>query len=184
MAATLPTKRVTIMDGDGNEAEIDEVAQSLIGIDFAHHEIHEGNHYFVSGYTELDTDGALTFCLTTNSTTQPHMTWSITTSAKGNVVVYEGSTIAGGAAVTAINSDRDSSNTSTVTIVSNPTVNSTGTLIASSGMGGGTKQNPLGSDGTHEEEIMLAKSTVYQWTITSEADNNVIDYIGSWYEPD
>ena len=184
MAATLPTLRVTIMDGDGNEVEIDEIAQSIQTIDYPHHEIHEGNHYFVSGYTELDTDGTLTFAVTTNSTTSPHMTWGITTSGKGNVVVYEGSTISGGAAVTAYNSNRNSNNTSSCTIVSGPTVNTTGTLIASSGFGGGTKQNPLGGSAEHNEEVILATSTIYQWTITSEADNNVIDYIGSWYEPD
>ena len=180
----MPTLRVTIMDGDGNEVEIDEIAQSIQVIDFVHHEIHEGNHYFISGYTELDTDGTLTFAVTTNATTQPHMTWDITTSGKANVVVYEGSTISGGSAVTAYNSNRASSNTSTLTIVSGPTVNSTGTLIASSGFGGGTRASPFGGTATHEGEIMLATSTIYQWTITAEADNNVIDYIGSWYEPD
>jgi len=172
------------MNGSGDEAEIDDVSQSIQTIDYVHHEIHEGNAYFVSGYTELDTDGTLTFCVTTNATTQPHMTWDITTSGKGNMVVYEGSSISGGAAVTAYNSNRGSSNTSTLTIVSGPTVNTTGTLIASSGFGGGTKQNPFGGSSAQRSEIMLATSTIYQWTITAEADNNVIDYIGSWYEPD
>lgn len=183
MAATLPTVRTTIMDGAGNEAEIDDVGQALIGIDFAHHEIHEGNHYFVSGYTEKDTSETMAFALTTNATAHVHMTWSIAASLKTNVKVYEGSTVTGGTAVIPYNSNRNSSNTSTVTLVSNPTVSGTGTLIASSGFGAvGNKLSSFGGSTDRESEIILKTSTCYRWLITSEDDNNVLDYIGSWYE--
>lgn len=182
MTATRPTRRMTIMDGAGNAVNINGTFGSLVTDGVTAHQIDRGNHFFVSGYTEIDTDATLTFCVTTNATNTVHMTWAIETSAKAHLVVYEGSAISGGSAVTAYNSNRQSSNTSSLTIVSGPTVNTTGTLIASSGMGGATRNFISGGDATRNSELILSTSTIYQWTITSDADNNVIDYVGSWIE--
>ena len=45
--------------GETDELRIDASTNSLQTVDYAHHEIHSGSHYYIQGYTELASSATL-----------------------------------------------------------------------------------------------------------------------------
>lgn len=159
----------------------DETTGGLIVVDFEHHEIHEGDHFFVAGVTAMGLNGTIDFLFTTPNTTKwSHMTFSILGNAGGvNIKMYESANTSGGTAVTAINNNRNSAVTSTATVKTNPTTITTlGTLIyeAESGVNRGAGFID------RAREIVLKQNTSYVFRITSLAAANNVSYAGEWYE--
>ena len=67
--------------GEIDEVRMDASTNSLQVIDYAHHEVHSGSHYYVEGYTTLGVGGTLFVKLTTpDSTEWPHFIWEINAS--------------------------------------------------------------------------------------------------------
>lgn len=174
-----------INDTDWEAVHMDKT-HSLSTIEFEHHEIHEGNHYFIAGYDTLASAATIKFVVTTpaSGTIEAHMTFGITGSSVFEMGVYEGlSGYLGGTALTAINNDRNSTNTSELTVVLDPSgLTYSGTLIDSFKVGSSDKKNPQIGEGTRDRELILKFGTIYLFEITSGAADNVISYKGNWYE--
>ena len=67
--------------GEIDEVRMDASTNSLQVIDYAHHEVHSGSHYYVEGYTTLGVSGTLYVKLTTpDSTEWSHFIWEINAS--------------------------------------------------------------------------------------------------------
>jgi len=181
----LPGGKHVLVDLDGVPAKIDNSSISLQVIDFQHHEIHEGDHYFVNGTATLDQDDTLDFAVQTpDSTTWAHMLFKISSTEQTTFQIFETSDYdADGSRVTAYNNDRNSSNTSILTITKDPTVNSNGTLLFEQSFGvTSTPTRSLSGETRADEEIILKQNTKYIFRITSAANDNIVSYDGKWYE--
>ena len=165
---------------------VDRATKATTTINYAHHEIHDGSHYYIKGYVELDTDADIDFCITTpDSTKWGHMLFSISGTSITTIEIYEGSTYStAGSAVTAINNNRNSTNTSVMSIASERSITALGTKISASKFGTATNPgNPLaGGSAAREDEVILKQNTSYTFRIISGADGNTIDYRANWYE--
>ena len=90
-------------DDETDDVRIDASTNSIQTVDYEHHEIHAGSHYFVEGWTSLDTAGTLYVSLITPDTTKwSHFVWEIKSSGVLETSLYEVSSggMTGGARAT------------------------------------------------------------------------------------
>ena len=183
-------KLIKYVDKSGTTKSFDELfhIDELTGINvymsLEHHYIHEGNHFFVSGFETEASAGTIVFGVTTHNK-EAHMTFEVSGTSQLEMYIYEDATITDGTPATPVNNRRSSPNKSTLTIVKDPSISVAGTLrySQSSGLAGSP---PTSGDltGLHdrEREIVLNTNTTYTFNIISRDNNNVISYIGEWYE--
>jgi hypothetical protein len=171
-----------ISDTEVRAARIDSSTHSLQTIMYNHHEIHNGSHYFIANYDDnFDNDAPIEFVVTTPDTTQQiHMTFSISAYKQLNLDVYENTAgVTGGTNVNPLNNNRNSSNTSNLTVVSMPTAITTdgdflfGEAVATDKTGGFFDRN---------NEIILKRNTSYLFRFTTIDNDNIISYKAEWYE--
>ncbi len=175
---------VRIKDTNGKEIESDDLGYLVI-IDIAHHKVHEGKHYFVDSYVELDSTGVLDIVFTTPvSPAIGHWKYDIAVTADTLIQIYEGTTHSDdGAGVTVFNSDRNSANTTGITVQTDPTVTVVGTLLEGMLIGSTlTPSRSLGGGSGRETELNLKYAEDYLIRITSNTNGNNIDYNFNWYE--
>ena len=96
--------------------------------------------------------------------------------------LYEGATTSGGTALTEVNLNRNSTNTSNGAAVLNPTVSSTGTLLGQYVLIGGVKKKATGGD-LASVSMLLKPLTTYllRMTNVSGADQ-AAEMTITWYE--
>jgi len=83
-----------------DDIRIDASTNSLQVIDYAHHEVHAGSHYYLEGHTTLAADANMFVSVVTPDTAKwSHFTWEITSSGILYSDLYEGPSggMAGGA---------------------------------------------------------------------------------------
>jgi len=174
-----------IVDGNGDVITTDASTRTITTTTYEHHEIHAGSHYFVAGFTTLAEDGELVFGITTPDTTeQIHILTEVEGTNQTELYVYEDSTFTGGAAVTPINNDRNSTNASSLVLVSAPTVTDLGDILVaqSSGRAGVTPAKSEAGNVKREEEIILKRNTLYIFKAISRGDDNIVSYRANWYD--
>lgn len=176
-----------------NPVEIDIATRVLIGIDYAHHEVHSGSHYF-TGYSAALTSGqVLTIGITTPNTTKlPHMLIGYNSADEALFELLEDVTsFSGGLSLTAYNSDRNSSSTSGLTLIaghtgSNLITPTGGTVIFNEyyGEAGATPSRAgAGGGNRNDNEIILKQNTKYLFRITDQsASGNNSSITLEWYE--
>lgn len=174
----LPTK---IIDSrTGRESEIDVITFGLVTIDVAHHELHEGNHFFVKNWVDIPSASSVDL-LYVSGDADPHMRTSFEGTAAFQIDIYEGATTSNnGTAITVQNRKRSSLNICSCAIYSAPTVTATGTVFVRYKIGAGK----TGGSSTAENEIILKANTKYLIRLTSNVtgSTNTIDYLADWYE--
>jgi hypothetical protein len=157
-----------------------------INIDRNFSEISKGNHYFVSNFEIVDSGNSVNFAVTPIGN-YPYMTFDIYGTSQTEMRVYANSTVSGGTTGTPINNNFSSSNTSSTIVKKNPSVSASGTLVfaQSRGLAGAT---PYIADFTgtlnREKELVLNPGSTYLFAIKSVDNDNVISYIGEWFELD
>jgi hypothetical protein len=169
----------------GLPLDIDKTTNAIININHTHHNIHEGAHYYVKSYDALDTSDVVNFCiLTPNTTKWAHLLFSIQSTGETLVEIYEGTSFsADGSLITAVNNNRNSSNTSGLIIRKDPVTIVTGTKISESLFGLSTSPvRNIGGDVRRDDELILKQNTTYIIKITSNSDGNNVDYRANWYE--
>jgi len=190
-----PVLTNTTSDGSGDwvfpAGLSDEVSGASLCIDFVHHEIHEGDHYYIEGFTTLAEDlggdeGTLYVKLVTpNNTKWAHFRWEIVSSGILETNFYEGASggMAGGSGVTPLNNNRNSTNTSGLVITSDVTVaTSKGTRIGSKKVGGTGFKTAIGGSVDRSDEVMLKQNTIYFREFISGGADNIISFRAGWYE--
>ncbi len=174
-------------DGETDQVRIDKVTNSLQTVDYPHHEIHAGDHYFMEGYVELDdTDTLHVKLVTPNTTKWSHFKWEITSTGVLTTTLDEDATggMTGGTSVIPINNNRNSANTSGMTITSGVTA-CTGYTTRVSNQKFGVATTPskaTGGGSGREDELMLKQNTVYCRSFTSGSNGNIVNFKASWYE--
>lgn len=173
--------KVAIVDPTGKQWEMDNITYAGVVIDGAHHELHEGNMFEISGAATLASGAVLNVLIDlTANTVPPHFIFSFRSTGEMNVQLFEDVVVsANGVAIATINRNRLSNNLSQTKAYTAPTVIATGTLLTSAHLGSG---NNTGGESRANNEWVLAHGKKYLIRITSEAAGNDISYMHEYYE--
>lgn len=165
-------------------ARLDKVTNSLMIVDYEHHEIHSGDHYFYSDSVELGSAATQVYMFTTPNTTKwCHFIFSATGSAITQIQLYEGADRTGTTLQTVFNNNRNSLNTAGMTVHKGTSGGTTdGTLIfqMKSGSSAGASRSPSVSE--RGNEVILKQNTKYILIITSGTASNLTNLQLEWYE--
>ena len=175
---------------DYARVRIDAATSTLQTIEYEHHEIHSGSHYYVSSYADLAINHVLQLTWQMPDTTKwIHWSWKITTEAETLWQVYEGVTENSAVAniITPLNSNRNSENTSDTTLryedhadlaAANTDIDVTGATLLESGISGAGKD---GGDEKREHELVLKQNELYALRATASTAG-YINFVMQWYE--
>ena len=183
------------VDSEGNlhvrtHTGVDEATNTLQTIDYAHHEIHGGSHYFATGVVTLPLNDVLDFTwVMPNTTKWIHWIWKLDTSSEMAWYVYEGAVITNALAntVTPVNSNRNSENVSGTVMkyeiqadldAANADTNVTGATLLKSGISGSGRT--VGGD-SRDYELILKQNTIYCLRAVANVAG-YIDFDMEWYE--
>jgi len=169
----------------------DSSTRSLQTIEYEHHEIHDGSHFFIVGYQDLAVNNVLDFTWQTPDTTKwVHWLWNISTEKETLWQVYENATATNPLAntLTPLNSNRNSANTSGTTIkfelqsnlaAANADTSVGGATLIQSGISGSGKKTSGEESRTHE--IIMEQNTLYCLRATA-TEAGFINFNMHWYE--
>ena len=163
---------------------IDRGTNTLQGIDYSHHEIHAGKHFYYQDAVTLASAASQTYVIKTPNTTEwAHLTFQFDGSAITTFELYEGSQyVASGSVSLAINNDRNSANVSSTTIYKGSVASGTiGTLIRN--FKGGAAQGAVraGSTSRADDELILKQNTTYLFRAISGTADNLVNVKFMWY---
>lgn len=167
----------------------DQVTNVQNMMDYNHHKIHAGRHFFVVGFETLADNASKIFTVTPPATGRKvHMEFDIQSTTQLEMYICEGSSYdvaSGGAAITPNNNNRNSSFTSVSCLRNDPVIVDSGTCLFSfsSGLDGATpsKSSFTGALDRSKEIILEAgKQTMFMFV--SRGADNIVSYSGNWYE--
>lgn len=163
---------------------LDASTHAMMIIDYPHHEIHSGSHFFYTDKNTIASAGTVEYLITTPDTTRwAHLVFNITGSAITTVDIYEGSDRTGTTVQTVYNSNRNSLTTATVTIHKGTSAGTTdGSLIWTRKSGSASQISRTGMEATREAEKILKQNTKYLIRITSGTADNLNNVQLDWYE--
>jgi len=168
----------------------DDSTQAALTVTYEHHELHEGNHYFIKEAVDQSVNNVYDVQWTTPNTIEwANFTFVLQSEAETEWYIYEGATIStAGTTLPAYNSNRNSANTSGMTIagISNTSVAnanadtdvSGATAIAHGVIGSGFQD---GGFSERDNEIILKQNTIYCFRAIATAAG-YIDFRIEWYE--
>lgn len=171
-------------DGTYQPLRLDSMTNTIQVIEYEHHEIHAGSHFFVTDYQTINSGNSVDWLITAPNTTKwAHMVIFVEGTAVTTIVLYEGSDRTGSAALTAVNSNRNSATAATTTVHRGVAAGSTdGTAIWQISGGSATAQSRSGQEGRKENEIILKQNTKYNLKVTSGTAGNIVSVHFGWYE--
>jgi hypothetical protein len=170
--------------------QIDSSTHAIETIEYEHHEIHSGSHYFVAGYQDLGLNDVLDFTWQMPNTTKwIHWTWQISTESETLWQIYEGVTATNPLAnvITPYNNNRNSTKTSGTAMrfevqsslaVANADTAVGAAALLESGVSGAGKNS---GNSTRSNELVLDQGVLYCLRATAQAAGNV-SFIMEWYE--
>ncbi len=177
--------------GEVDQVRIDASTNTLQTIEYEHHEIHDGSHYFVVGYQELTAGDVLQFTWVMPDTTKwTHWVWDIDCEAETQWYVYEAGVIDSALAnsITPLNSNRNSGNASGTIMRfenhanigdANDHVDVSGATLLGSGIAGSGKK--IGGNSSRINELILKQDTIYVMRAV-EVSPGYINFNMQWYE--
>jgi hypothetical protein len=172
-------------DGLLEPVGVDQSTNSLYTIDHAHHEIHEGDHFFYTDCLTLASAGAQDYLITTPNTTKwTHLSFSAHGSAITEIKFFEASDKSGTTAQTIVNNNRNSTKASANTLhkgTSGGTTDGTQIWCSKGGSATGASSREGISSG-QDTEIILKQNTKYILRITSGTNDNLVNLALAWYE--
>ena len=160
---------LTQQDKDGNQMIVGSDT-GLITAEINHHRLHEGRAFIAWNIypdsAKLAAGAHADIVLAAGPGTIPHVTIAMESSGDADFFIYEGTTTTGGTAFTPVRRNRNIAATSNVAMVTNPTVNTLGTLINRQFVTGGTGKKSSGG-GVGTLEYVLAPLTNYLFRLTN-----------------
>jgi len=163
-------------------ARIDSSTETIMMVEYAHHEIHDGTSYTTNHTADISNGFNMDILLVTpDTTTYGHMTYEIESELEMDFSLYEDTTTSNnGTTLNIYNRNRNSASTATLTASHTPTVTSVGTKIRT--WHTGSKKDFGGGDrATHE--IILKRNTKYLFRLTnSSGANNYMSAKIDFYE--
>lgn len=156
---------------------------AITTIDFAHHEIHEGDAFTASYKVDVANGANLDLLIVTpNTDKRIHFTYVVEVELETDGAFYENVTATAGTAVAAYNRDRNSLTAATLVVTHTPSAITEGTTIIRSGHYGSGKT--IGGNDRTVNEIILKKNTKYLLRLTNVIANatNYMSVRLNWYE--
>ena len=185
-----PYMRGTIdNNGTTRPLQIDSSTHATKTIEYEHAAIHSGSHYFIDDVVDLALDNVYDIQWTTPNTTKwGHFLFKMDCEKETEWYAYEGVTInVAGTTITPFNSDRNSNNTSGMT-VAGITNTSVGNANSDTAVAGATQlaHGIVGSGQrsgfeSRESELVLAQNTIYCFRLIANAAG-FISFVLNWYE--
>lgn len=160
----------------------DAIHEGLLVMDSLHYEIHAGHHFNLTRRVTGDTDAVRNLIVRTPAAINAHTVFTFSSNVAAEIDILESATLtASGTALTARNSDRNSSVTATTELRNTATMSASGTRIEGAFIGG-TGKTDVGAMGAGRNERILKVGTVYVFRFTFLADSGKA-YMGvNFYE--
>lgn len=171
---------------------IDASTHSMQTIDYEHHEIHGGNHYFIEDVVDLPINDVFDMQWTTADVTEwDHFTFELNVESETEWYIYEGATInTPGTTLTPRNNNRNYADNANATVASiqnastsdanDDTDVSAATELAHGIVGAGRN----GGVSTRDKEIVLKQNTVYCFRSNANAAGYINFFIGYYQHTD
>lgn len=183
------TTRIIGFKYDNGSDGIDKTTNAQYHIDYEHHEIHAGSHYYLEDVQDLALNNVFDLqWVTSNSAKWEHLTFILNCESETEWYIYEGASIVNaGSVITPVNNNRNSTNTSLATITSQSNTSvananidtpvAAATELNHGIIGAGREGGITGRD----KEIILKQNTIYCMRAIANAAGYVNFYV-SWYE--
>jgi hypothetical protein len=158
---------------------IDPDTRTLIMMDQEQYLAQQGNHFFFADFLTLNFEGIATLTFTIPAGIQPGFVFRLGCSETTVIELYEDvMAISGGTAIMPQNNNRNSAITALMTMKLNPAVTLGDDRIARILWSGVT---PLGLFSSRNR-LIFCEGINYAIKLTSWANENIINYWGSWTE--
>ena len=164
---------------------LEQVDDILVNVDKLHGQVHDGNHYkaHLTSTVLIDDATVEMYVKAPDTAVRIHAYASFSSELAGKAEIRESATVSlSGSVLTVFNSNRNSSNTSTVSVRSSPTLTASGTQLSFYHIGGGKKGEDPGSEEAKAGWI-LKQGTIYILRYISSAAANEAE-IGISFEAD
>lgn len=170
-----------LVDHDGDYIEIKDSGAMLgVTVDYPHHEIHGGNHFYAFINSTLANGGKMLILINTPADDFVHFIYPARASGESHMELWEFTTVSAlGSAISSQNRNRNSVNASGTAVTLTPTITGIGNMIADEHWGSG---QTIGGMTRSSSEIVLRRSTLYLINAISESANNQIEVIADYYE--
>lgn len=175
-------------DSTAQPLRLDKSTNTIQTIDYPHHEIHAGSHFFLSKNKDVANGGTFNLAFTTAASTTygyAHMLFGLVSELECEIAIYEGITsYTGGTSETPLNNNRNSINASNlITTVESDTTATVGSPTTLFQLVYGSGKN-FGGNSRSESEIILKESTKYYIVVTNQAtgSSNEVNLTLDWYE--
>jgi len=155
--------------------------QHVIGIDYPHHEIHDGDMWFTGMYwSSIANAGTARFTYYAG-TVMPHLFFEVAVGGNCKMTKYEGGTITGGTAVSIFNHVRSSTNTHSGSATHAGT-RTGGTALVIRYIPGGGKNFGSGASGRSTHEIVGLVGKPYTVELVNVSGDTIAASIElNWY---
>jgi hypothetical protein len=174
-----------ISDTEKATVRVDPSTHSLQVLSYEHHEVHSGSHYEVRINKDIPNGGTYNIAFTTPDTLKwIHMIFGVSTELQAGILLYENITsFTGGTAVTPINNNRNSANTSGLVDMEFDTTPTLGTPTTLGDMVLGSGR-AIGGEARGSAEFVLKQNTTYLMAITNQSGSaaNETNIFLNWYE--
>lgn len=174
---------VAINDSEGNQAIVDSMTGGLPVLEYEHHEIHEGDHYFIDIFDDIANGGIYELLLVTPNTTKwIHLVYEYLWQTEGEFELFEGvATDADGTVVPNFNNNRNSLNTAGMVVTHTPTNPTGGTSFSHNQIGNGKS---IGGSRRADQEKILKPNTKYLMRASNQTIgfSNLFNIQLDWYE--
>jgi hypothetical protein len=165
--------------------KMDKSTHSAAVIEYTHHEVHAGKHFFISeGYAVGDTTVRTIWFKTGNDGSFVHIVPEIIANGAYTLRIVEGATNVIAPDVVPLNNRRMSGNVSAALWSTSAVAATGGTVLANLLVGVAAQGNQLsvGGDAGAREELILRANTLYAFEITAGAADINVNFILEWYE--
>lgn len=178
--------KARISDTESVYIRADASTHSIQTVDYAHHEIHSGSHYFYASHHDVAKAGSIDHLIITPDTTKwAHMIIAVSSTAgQVHVELFEDATVsANGTLEPTMNRNRNVADNNTTEIYETPTVTTTGTVIDSSSFGTNNKNTSVGGGERGNNEIVLKQNSIYLFRVTeTNVAATTVNILFDWYE--
>jgi len=170
---------INISNSLKNIFNTDDVENSLVTMDLAHHEVHEGEHFFLRSYDFVPLNNGLGFLFYLNGSDDMHIIIEVFNKIEANYSLIENPTITNnGTKIDYLNRNRNYNDTDSIIIFKNPTF-SGGKYIAKNSFG---ERRQFGGEARDINELIFKRNTSYVLYVENIGNGiNTINYIFDWY---
>jgi hypothetical protein len=164
--------------------KMDKSTYAAAGIEYAHHEVHAGKHFFISeGYAIADTVVRTIWFKTGNDGSLCHMLFVVYSSGAGVFRLVEGATNVIAPNLTPYNNRRPSGNVSAARWSTSEVAATGGTLLSNLRLGSNSLRfAPIGGGSGSREELILKADTLYAVELTAGVADIDANFNLEWYE--